>query len=53
MTLERQLTRLAYELIEDVEAVGEEQVKKDWPDLYATYRKARHLLGHGDLEWKG
>jgi hypothetical protein len=32
------------EFISDVEAVGIETVKQEWPDLAATYAKARATL---------
>ena len=32
------------EFVRDVEAVTVEQVEEDWPDLAATYRKAKELL---------
>jgi len=32
------------EFIRDVEAVGPEQVKQDWPDLYFTYQRAKRSV---------
>lgn len=32
------------EFIQDVEVVGEVHIVKDWPDLYATYQKAKALI---------
>jgi hypothetical protein len=37
-------TEVLREFIEDVEAVGEEHVATEWPDLVETYRKAKEAL---------
>lgn len=39
-----QALEILEELVKDVRAVGPEQVKADWPDLFTTYESAVDLL---------
>lgn len=36
--------KVLQEFVNDIEAVGQENVQDDWPDLYVTYQKAKGLL---------
>lgn len=42
--------RVLEELVTDVEAVGTEQVKEQWPDLMPTYDKAKSVLDRIHLQ---
>ena len=36
------------EFVRDVEAAGESSCQSDWPDLFRTYLKARHIVRETD-----
>lgn len=42
-------TRVLKEFCEDIEAVGLEYVRKEWPDLVLTYRNAQAALSGGKV----
>lgn len=42
-------TRVLKEFCEDIEAVGLEHVRQDWPDLVLTYRNAKAALSGGKV----
>ena len=41
----RLIRKALTEFVNDVQALGEDDVRQDWPDLYATYEHALKALG--------